>query len=262
MIALWGRCGPGVVPLLPVLVSKGADPVKFKSAVYTQASGSIGGITYSHNKGGMYTRSRATPTNPNTSRQQAIRSAMGGVLSYWTNVLTQTQRNAWDTYAANTPVLDKLGELRNLSGQQMFLRSNLQRVVAGISIIADGPTMYDTGETVAFAGSDQFEIVSSVFDSTYNLSGKASGDGHALLFIGDSQPASRVFFKGPYQYAGYTTFAADATSITYAIDTTGANWHAGHVPADAELVPVRIVLAYVDGRYGQAVADILPAAVS
>lgn len=236
--------------------------MKFKSPVYSEASGSIAGIVYSHNKGGLYTRARSVPTNPNSPRQQAVRTAMGNVLSRWTDDLSAAQRTAWETYAANTPVLDRLGELRTLSGQQQFLRSNIMREVAGISIVDDAPTVYDTGTPPAFAGSEQFTINASVFDSTVRFGGGASEDGHCLCFIGASQPASRSFFKGPYQWAAIVTFAQGAGSVDFATDTTSADWHADHVPADGERVPVRLVAAYVDGRYSQAYQEIKVAAVA
>jgi len=43
--------------------------MKFKSPILSQASGSIAGITFSHNRGGMYVRARAVPTNPGSPQQ-------------------------------------------------------------------------------------------------------------------------------------------------------------------------------------------------
>ena len=48
--------------------------MKFTSQVYTQASGSVGGLTYSHNRSGMYTRARSTPTDPASTLQLERRS--------------------------------------------------------------------------------------------------------------------------------------------------------------------------------------------
>ncbi|KKM06452.1 hypothetical protein LCGC14_1743870, partial [marine sediment metagenome] len=46
----------------------------FKSGLITQGSGSIGGLTASHNRGGMYFRARTIPTNPATSFQTVVRN--------------------------------------------------------------------------------------------------------------------------------------------------------------------------------------------
>lgn len=229
--------------------------MKFKSPVFSEASGSIAGIVYSHNKGGLYIRARSVPTNPNTARQQAVRAAMGGVLAYWTSTLTDAQRQAWDTYAQKVPVLDRLGELRPLSGQQHFLRSNIQRVVAGISIIAAAPTVFDTGEPLsAQLPATGFSINAGVYDEVLNFAAPASEAGHCLLFLSKPVPSSRSFFKGPYQYAGLSIFAASDTTVTFAIDTTGASWFADYVPADGNRVHTRYVNAFVDGRYSQPMA--------
>ena len=47
----------------------------FRGTHLTDASGSLSGVTYSHNRGGAYTRNRSIPVNPNTVQQQAVRNA-------------------------------------------------------------------------------------------------------------------------------------------------------------------------------------------
>jgi len=105
--------------------------MKFRSQVYTAVSGSIGGVTYSHNRGGMYTRGRATPTNPNSAAQQAARNAFGSLATAWSGILTQAQRDGWTLYATNTPLTDAFGEPLTLTGQQMYNRCNTPRLRSG-----------------------------------------------------------------------------------------------------------------------------------
>lgn len=114
--------------------------MKFKSQVITQGSGSIGGTTYSHNRGGMYMRARAIPTNPNSLAQQGVRNSFSTLSQQWGGLLTQLQRDAWTAYAVTTPVTDRLGDPLTLTGQQMFIRCNSLRFLAGYSAVADGPT--------------------------------------------------------------------------------------------------------------------------
>jgi hypothetical protein len=97
--------------------------VKFKSQVYASVSGSVGGLTYSHNQGGMYCRARAVPTNPNTSFQQTLRNAMGQLTTRWGQTLTQTQRDAWAVFATNVPVVDSLGESRTIPPLSWYLKA-------------------------------------------------------------------------------------------------------------------------------------------
>ena len=104
----------------------------FKSALITQASGSIGGMTASRNKGGAYFRARALPTNPNTPEQQAVRGYLGTLANLWTNVLTPANRVLWDFYAFNVPVINAVGDSIQLTGQQMYIRANVPRLQAGL----------------------------------------------------------------------------------------------------------------------------------
>lgn len=95
-----------------------------------QRSGSKGNTTFSRNKGGPYARSRAAPTNPNTSRQQASRSIFGTQSSNW-NTLTQAQRDQWDTYAEGHTVKNALGADIHISGMAWYVMLNSRLVDAG-----------------------------------------------------------------------------------------------------------------------------------
>lgn len=183
--------------------------MKFTSQVYTAVSGSIGGITYSHNRGGMYTRGRAIPTNPSTNPQQYLRNAFSYLAERWSNTLTAAQRLAWDTYAANVPVTDKLGQQINLTGQNMYIRSNVSRqqvnnIVgsAVLAIIDAGPTNFtlaDTDPTAAFSMTAP-STGSLAFDDTADWC--SEDDAILMVFIGQPQNAAINFFKGPYRLSG------------------------------------------------------------
>lgn len=172
----------------------------FKSQILTQASGSIGGITYSHNKGGMYTRARATPTNPGTEQQSQVRQIMGDLAKRWTNTLTGTQRTAWSLYATNVPLINRLGESKSIPGLAMFVRCMTPRVQAGLTIIDDGPTTYSLPNFTAPAN------VINESDQKANLA-YANADlwatevgGAMLLSMSKPQNAAVIYFKGPYRY--------------------------------------------------------------
>lgn len=186
----------------------------FKSPVFSQASGSIAGIVYSRNAGGMYVRSRANPTNPNTPNQQAVRDAMRVLTDYWTNTMSAEEREDWNTYAFNTPTLNKLGEATHKTGQQMFLRGNIPRVQAGLTIAVVAPVIFDLGSftpitaITADGTADDFTIP---FTITVGTDDWAHEDGSAML-IYQSRPQNptRNFGKGPYQLL--TTILGDDTT--------------------------------------------------
>ncbi|MCK4306571.1 MAG: hypothetical protein KAY24_20175, partial [Candidatus Eisenbacteria sp.] len=83
-------------------------------------SGSMGGLTYARNKGGLYVKMKASPTNPNSARQQAARGILSTASGLW-QALTDAQRNAWDIYGAEKPRTDPLGQEYYLTGHQMYV---------------------------------------------------------------------------------------------------------------------------------------------
>lgn len=103
------------------------------SAILSAASGSMGGLVFSHNKGGMYTRKRVTPTNPRTTLQTAIRSGFKTTSSLWANALTSAQRAGWIAFALANPVPNRLGAPCIITGLQMFMRFNVPIVTYAAS---------------------------------------------------------------------------------------------------------------------------------
>lgn len=172
----------------------------FKSLVFSQASGSTGGLTYSRNAGGMYVRSRALPTNPNSPAQQAVRDSLRIITDAWTNVLGSAQREGWNTYGFNTPTLNALGEMTIKTGQQMYVRSNVSRLQAGLARIDDAPGVFDLGsftpvEDILADDSDQeISIPFTVGDEWVNVTGSAM-----LVYCSRPVNHTRTFHKGPYQ---------------------------------------------------------------
>lgn len=104
-------------------------------------SGSVGGMTFSHNQGGAYIRRRAIPTNPNTPAQTAIRSATNQNSQAWQG-LTLNQRDSWNAFASSVSLAsyrNALGLAGQLSGQQAYVRLNNRLRYAGLSVINTPP---------------------------------------------------------------------------------------------------------------------------
>lgn len=174
-----------------------------KSGIMTQGSGSLGGITASHNKGGMYLRARAIPTDPASAYQTVMRQYMAQLANLWVNTLTADQRAAWETYAVNVTVPNALGDQINLSGLNHYVRSNLPRLQAGLVRVDDGPVVYNLGDFTtpgSFAGTDTGDLLGFTFDNT---DAWANEDDAAMLLLGSRQQNQTInYFKGPYRYAG------------------------------------------------------------
>lgn len=131
--------------------------MKFTSLILAAASGSVGGLTYSHNKGGQYIRARAIPTNPNTTEQQSVKALMAFYSSNW-QFLTQAERDDWGNYAAATPFTDSNGSEYFASGQNHYCRTNIFRVSAGLADQDAAPT---TGGLALFTAPTSLSITGS-----------------------------------------------------------------------------------------------------
>lgn len=178
--------------------------MKFKSAILTAASGSVGGATYSHNRGGMYIRARAMPVNPGSAAQQVVRNFMAQLTGAWTSTLTPDERASWAAYAAQTAVTDKLGDTRYLQGLNWFVGCNVPRLQAGLARVDEGPKVYgrDSLTAPSLAVSEATQKATLTFEATdsWNI----EDGGAMLLYISSPRDASVNFCKGPYRFAGVT----------------------------------------------------------
>lgn len=177
----------------------------------TSMSGSLGGLTFSHNAGGAYVRSRANPTQPNTGFQAIVKGAFGTLSTAWSATLTGIQRTAWELYAENTPLTDKLGQPFTPTGLNMYIRGNTGNLQAELARVDDGPTTFGLPTVSAVAASSMSqatEIASITFDNTDPWANETGA--HLFVFASRPQKPSIRFFKGPYQLAG--NVAGDSTT--------------------------------------------------
>jgi len=201
----------------------------FKSQVFTQASGSIGGTTFSRSPSGMYTRARAMPVNPQTARQIAVRNAMSMYSQMWFSLLTQVQRDAWDVFAQQVLLTNRLGDQFQASGQNHFIRANVSRSAANdqlalspaLATIADAPTTYmlpTTGVVDVGQITQAGNLLTINFDASQNWVNSA--ENALLIYMGRPRTASRRFFKGPYRLAGVIRGDAGTPPVSPATITT------------------------------------------
>lgn len=216
------------------------------------ASGSMGSVTFSRNRGGPYIRNRAIPTNPNTVFQQVIRALVAQLTNLWLNVLTAAQRAAWDVYAFNVPLPNALGEPRNVGGLGMYVRSNVPRLQTTLSRVDDAPLIFNLGDftepSIAVATPSS---VSLAFDNT---DAWANETGSAMLFyFGRPQNPSINFFKGPYRFT--TSAAGDDTTPPTSPEVVSV------VPfplATDQVLHIRSQVSRLDGRLSTDVRTFRP----
>lgn len=104
-------------------------------------SGSIGGTTFSHNKGGPYIRRRGIPTTTPTQAQLDTRSRLIQVSRSFQS-LNAENKLAWFTYAVNTPITNRLGNQIMMSAHQAYVAINSLRLKCGdpvLTVPVQGP---------------------------------------------------------------------------------------------------------------------------
>ena len=205
--------------------ARGVSIMLFKSALVTAASGSLGGLVASHNRGGAYLRARTIPVNPGSVFQQTVRDAVISLAAKWGELLTVAQRTAWEVYADAVPIPNALGDPRVLTGLAMYVRSNVPRIQVGYPRVDDAPTIFNLGD-VTGPGYDGLTPPLAVTISFDPLDDWANEDDSGMLvYISPPKMQSINYYKGPYRLAGTidgittpappTTPAAITSPFTY-----------------------------------------------
>lgn len=217
----------------------------FVPTIGAKLSGKIGGIVASHNRGGAYFRLAVVPTNPNTLFQQAVRTAVAALTAAWQDTLTQPERDAWQVYADNVEVVNRIGEKVNISGIAHFIRSNVARLQNGLVSILAAPTRFNLGQFAkgnANAASQAAQSIDIVFGATIPVDPWISEAGSFMLaYVSPPQNSGIKFYKGPYRLAG--SLQGDPIPPVSPFVVT-----APFSITDGTRVFVRTVVVYADGR--------------
>lgn len=189
--------------------------MKFKSALLTSASGSIGGMTASRNPGGLYLRSRVIPTNPSTPLQADVRLALAELAADWTTNLTAANRLSWKTFAKNVPVKNSLGDNIIISALAWYIKANAPRVRLGSTapVVNSAPTIFALAlltqpfDVIPGAVANEIEFTIDPTDPWASAIG-----GRLYVYVSAPQNKTINFFKGPFAFNSEITGAATPIS--------------------------------------------------
>lgn len=167
-------------------------------------SGSIGGITASHNTMGQYLRKKVVPVNPRTSGQTTVRNFFASLAVLW-GAITQANRDSFIAYANAVSVPDKIGNLIKLSGLNWYQAVNVLRLQSSLTRI-DSMSSTQTlaaltspTPTIAQAGT----TFSTAFSNNLTTDQWANFVGGALaVFMSAPFNPTRVGYSGGYRFAG------------------------------------------------------------
>lgn len=171
------------------------------SQVATIIRGSVGGLTYLSNQyHQIVMRARTAPVQPVSIYRTAIKAAFAFAQGLWDGA-TQSDRDRWQTYAANTPYTGPLGQY-SITGRQMFMASHALALYMN-DIYSAGMATATTPPVV-----NGFLALGSI---TLNAPGAAgtgfnvsivnilgNGDATALVEISPPFTQTRNQYKGPW----------------------------------------------------------------
>jgi hypothetical protein len=223
-------------------------------------SGSFGGLTFSHNKGGAYCRRRTVPTDPASTYQTTVRAAMSALAQRWVNTLTPAQRAAWDLYAQNVSWIDTLGQTIQLSGINHYIRANSPRVIAdsydaaydnfgALAVIDIAPSVYDLGlapsvvsEVVNHGGGPPVTVEVAV-----TIDPPQAG-AIEYFFLSPPVNPSISFWKGPYLLIAATVLGGGGLSSAPLTDTDAPYVFRYPLPVEDQAVFYALRIQQPDGR--------------
>lgn len=190
----------------------------FTGTIIAAASGSMGGLTFSRNRGGQYIRARAVPVDPATAQQIVVRNALTTLVTRWGDVLDDAQRALWDVYAFNVPVTNALGNEIFLTGLNMYTRTNVPVIQAGFAIVDAAPTIFNLGTfTEPIYSNPTSLLISTAFDNTDAWANE--DDSQMLLYASRPQNPTINFFKGPYRFFSAVEGNGTTPPTSPAVDT-------------------------------------------
>ena len=112
--------------------------IAIPSIAFSGFSGSAKDVTARNVHGRSILSCRTWPTGMATNAQLARRASLKTIAKGFKS-LTDEQRRGWDVLAESSRSRSVLGQAAEISGLNLYIRLNFNRVMAGYSIMADAP---------------------------------------------------------------------------------------------------------------------------
>lgn len=134
----------------------------------TDARCKVGGIVFSRGRGGPYSRAFVYPPEPATTEQQFRWATFQDVMLRWQTMLTDVQRQAWESFAQLFPLNHPISGNRPLSAPQAFVRINL-RSYGSAGVWMDDPPINQAVQHLAWCQINQNQTGPDVLTITASL---------------------------------------------------------------------------------------------
>lgn len=172
--------------------------VKFGAGV-SEMRGKEGGVIYSRNAFGSYIKTKVSPVNPQTAKQQAERSLMGNLAQTW-STLSASDQAAWDNLGAQVTRINRFGDSTIYTGFALFMRLNRNLSVIGQAAITTAPAIPTIPVLTLGAVTGD---VSSTTITIVATPATPGADYSAVLYATNNIVTGRKFVKNYYRLVGY-----------------------------------------------------------
>lgn len=157
--------------------------------------GKLGGHVLTKSRNGASVRTKVTPTNPQTSYQQANRAIFGQLSSNWTS-LTESQRQAWNGAVKEFEKTNIFGDLKAPAGRDLYISLN-RNILQGGGTEIDVPPLKQGIKPNAITSVDfdaTGEIISIELQTTLDTNEVA------MVYLTAPMSAGRYNFSGAYRF--------------------------------------------------------------
>jgi hypothetical protein len=173
-------------------------------ALVGMLSGAMGNLVASRNRYGPYLRTRVVPALRTTEWTVAIRGRLAGLAQAWAG-LTEDQKVAWETWANEHPVVDRLGDSQVLHGEAVFIQLNMRVLALGGTQIDVPPVAVPpdpvSGLTLTV------ESAAGVVTLAWTSGALAAG-AHLVIWAAVVNSAGQRYYKNKLKLVHYSAAAA------------------------------------------------------
>lgn len=121
---------------------------KVKLGALTQdVRGTLNGNVFSRNRGGAYVRTKVSPVQPLSAFRDLAQQIFGALSQRWSSTLDDSQRAAWEAFAAVHPFINIFGDQIILGGVAFYQAANRRLGQLGEAFIDDPPASWSVEDT-------------------------------------------------------------------------------------------------------------------
>jgi hypothetical protein len=196
--------------------------MKFISPIFSDARASVGGATFSKNRGGNYVRSKVAPVQPRSLAQQGARANLALFSGMWKG-LTATQRAGWAGLAAGIVLKDTLGNSYTPTGSQLFVGCNRNLSDITATAITTAPSSVPNFPQLTPLALTATSVTPAMALATALA---ASPTGFTFLVKATAQLSPGISYVGQSKYRIIGSFAATTFASMNLLATYTARWGA------------------------------------